>query len=1025
VTEPVKNFVCWYQSAVTSVSAVDVHSLSDWLFNAVHHPLRPQRRELRAEGPSRELQWVVEDNVVEALKQDVGPDGYLLIPIFGNAGTGKTHLVKWVHTQCADQADWHQIYMKKNHTSLRNVIENLIDGLKGPIKAQTLEKLESAPAQNQSPAALGNLLIDRIAHEVGFGGSRDSEIPDKERGLIEMVRRDLPSYLQDKDVKPLLTGEDGVIPRLVHLSSGNRQPDDDYDPDEEREFRLDDLALIKASEKVQHPSTKNTIRKWLGPGQYRQTAVALVNEVLPSAIRQIFIASVNLSELLEDLRMELHKQGKELVIFIEDLTVFRGVEEELLDALTVPATPDADEPMCKLRAIFAVTEGYLDARRGFKARCRDAFSLDAQPGSEGLGEEDVTSLVGRYLNVTRMETEETGRRTRRPVRTPENACGGCKERGGPGQEVCHAVFGKSEEGYGLYPFNRTSLNHLVNHRLNDGAFDPRETVRGLCDFLNEGIAQIPSAEFPSDMIPELLGDGAEPLPIEVRTTIGRLWPPEHERVEALVRYWSRNAPLIDDGKLGLSDPGVLTAFGIDPEDIRVIEPEPPGPDKPDPTPEKEEQWHDRLGSPHKELATKLDQWAAGTDLTAGQTMALRDLIRRAITDNLQYGPTPLNHKSPELQNRFHLEHDIGVNGSVTQMPTNPVITIEADTDTAMAIQGLIRLRFLPDDRSFAAHAAQILAANKLEEWTDRVSAHLYESAPPEVEEPIQALVMAALLNGNCENCETPSDYAQAIFHGDLEPGKVEGRTKKWAGLVPKLAKESTTERTRLDTIRQMLGETQGSGARFVNVVDASRLVPVVRSFIAEPELESAHPKIQQLARQFKEAVEAEWKDLRKGENAIDLLHHDDPLKIQVEKIIDALEAAAAAGLIEGGDISILEDVREFNETLDDDTHPHHAIFGLAALDDADLTLLDKAQWAASPKATDVRTISELAGRIDEQFKSINRTLGDGDGDGVGDGGGDGVGDGGGDGKPPAISGVVVSVMKELTALEQSLEKLRP
>ena len=128
MTDPVKNFVCWHQSAVTSVSAVDVHSLSDWLFNAVHHPLRPQRRELLQAGGSRGHQWVTEENVVEALEQEVGPDGYLLIPIFGNAGTGKTHLVKWVHTQCADQANWYQLYMKKNHTSLRNVIENLIDG---------------------------------------------------------------------------------------------------------------------------------------------------------------------------------------------------------------------------------------------------------------------------------------------------------------------------------------------------------------------------------------------------------------------------------------------------------------------------------------------------------------------------------------------------------------------------------------------------------------------------------------------------------------------------------------------------------------------------------------------------------------------------------------------------------------------------------------------------------------------------------------------------------------------------------
>ncbi len=1014
MTEPVKNFVCWHQSAVTSVSAVDVHSLSDWLFNAVHHPLRPQRRKLRSGGGSSGLQWVTEENVVEALKQDVGPDGYLLIPIFGNAGTGKTHLVKWVHTQCTNHANWYQLYMKKNRTSLRDVIVTLAGGLKGPIKAQTLEKLEAAPAQHQNDEALGGLLIDRIAQEVEFGDSRDSEITNQgEKELRQSVRRDLPALLRDRDIRPLLTGEGGVIPKLVYLSSGNRQPDDDYDPHEAREFRLEDLALRAASE-AKDPRTRNTIKRWLGPGKYQSTAVALVNEVIESAIRQVFIASVNLSELFENLRRELHKQGKELVIYIEDLTVFKGVSEELLDALTNPPTPNDDEPMCKLRVIFAVTEGYLDARQTFKRRCKDAFSLDAQPDSEGLTMEDVFSLVGRYLNVTRVETEETGKRTR-PVKTPENACGGCKNRGGPGREVCHASFGNSKEGYGLYPFNRTSLNHLVTHRLNDGTFDPSKTVQGLCDFLNEGFEQIPSAEFPSDRIPELLGDGADALDVLVRATMERRWPSEHERVEALVRYWSREAPQIDDGeRLGLSDPGVLTAFGIDPEDIRVIEPEPGNPPTGEtpPTPEKEAQWHDGLAPTHKELATKLDQWAAGTRLNATQTRSLRELVRKAITENLELGPTPLNHKSSELEKRFHNENHIGVTGSVTKMPADPVITIEADTDTAMAVQGLMRLRFLPDDRFDGADTTRSRAATKLEEWTDRVSAHLCESAPPEVEEPIQALVMAAVLNGNCEDCKTPADYAQAIFHGDLDTGKVEGRTRKWADLVPKVVKEPRTERTRLDTIRQMLGETRGASAD-VMVVDASRLVPVVGSFIAESELESTHPKIQQLVRQFEQAVEAEWKDLRKAESAVDLLHPADPLKLQIEKVIDTLETAAAGGYIEGGDISILEHVGKFNKNLADDTHPHRVISELAALDDADLTLLDKARWAASPRAVDVRGISALAIRIDQQFESIDNALKKTEADGDGDG------------NTPAIQTVVVSVMKALTALEQSLDKIRP
>ena len=95
----------------------------------------------------------------------------------------------------------------------------------------------------------------------------------------------------------------------------------------------------------------------------------------------------------------------------------------------------------------------------------------------------------------------------------------------------------------------------------------------------------------------------------------------------------------------------------------------------------------------------------------------------------------------------------------------------------------------------------------------------------------------------------------------------------------------------------------------------------------------------------------------------------------------------------------------------DDTHPHRVISELAALDDADLTLLDKARWAASPRAVDVRGISKLAIRIDQQFESIDNALKKTEADGDRDGG------------TPDISKVVVSVMKALTDLENSLEKL--
>src|SRR5690606_29071405 len=95
-------------------------------------------------------------------------------------------------------------------------------------------------------------------------------------------------------------------------------------------------------------------------GELKSTAVGLINDALPAAVKRVFVSGkVDLIEVFREVRRSLLTEGKELVLFIEDLTVLHGVERELLDAIVEPAkSPDGN--LCPLRVLFAVTEGHFD-----------------------------------------------------------------------------------------------------------------------------------------------------------------------------------------------------------------------------------------------------------------------------------------------------------------------------------------------------------------------------------------------------------------------------------------------------------------------------------------------------------------------------------------------------------------------------------------------------------------------------------------------------------------------------------------
>jgi hypothetical protein len=893
-----RNFICWTDEAVLATTPRDAASLGDGHFQAIHHPFRLRRRRIdeRAGG-----HWVSEHDVVQALRGALRPDGYLLMPIVGGSGTGKSHLVRWVKDQTQSTPEWETRYLPKNRTGIRRAIEIIIRDLAGPRIDEAREALEGAPAHSEADDVLAERLLDELAllvshlDDLPAGGPASTD--PKQQQLRRKLERQLPDVLRDPVVRRKLVEPGAVVTRLVGLAVRGRQEGDGLD-DDATHFLSTDLPLTFEEIGDASRGARALLGQLATIPDLLEAAVSLINEALPLAEKRVSVSgTIDLVEVLRDVRRELLSQGKELVLFIEELTVLHGVEREFLDAIVEPARSDEGD-MCNLRVIFAVTEGHFDDLDTVRTRCEDAYWLDTPYGEDGVDHDEALSFLGRYLNSTRLEPKEVEQswQQRHNDHWLANACTPC-----PHRVVCHDTFGTSTEGYGLYPLNPAAAGRFVE-ALSRERFDPRDVVRELINrFLLQGGADMRQSAFPSDVALSKFDRETDPLPPLLAAELRNLRPTDHERVANTLRYWS------DEQSPTIIREATLTAFGID--DLGTELPalgQLGGPTRPVPQPSKPgarqgepetASVESHLRAPWRSHFAELSQWAGGNhNLSAKANNDLRNLVHKTLLENLEVGATPL-HLGPDFSStRFRAEPHIGIAGTVTQQNLDAaIIVIEQDETNAAALQGLILSAHLDAfDFPQAANFRRRLA-DSIEVWTSRVVAALTVAPSPAVISAVEGLLVAATVLGDAAGARAPADYLDAMFRANSNRvADTSGRGARWTALV---AQASALAPRLRSSVAVEFGESRGTGIRGgIRAIQADCLLPLVEAFTAQWRLDSDDASIAPLMRAVAPAVDEEWTLLgSRASGAAPHVDRDRSWQDQMDKTLTVLRTAHNAG----------------------------------------------------------------------------------------------------------------------------------
>ena len=124
-----RGYLCWDPAVANGAVNTEAVVASPAVFLATHTPLRIRKAQIRGRSLAL-MEGTSDENAVLSDFLGRKPDtGTLLMPVVGDTGTGKSHLVRWIRNNIPPSDKYCVIYLEKSRTSLKAVVNTLMGGI--------------------------------------------------------------------------------------------------------------------------------------------------------------------------------------------------------------------------------------------------------------------------------------------------------------------------------------------------------------------------------------------------------------------------------------------------------------------------------------------------------------------------------------------------------------------------------------------------------------------------------------------------------------------------------------------------------------------------------------------------------------------------------------------------------------------------------------------------------------------------------------------------------------------------------
>ena len=645
---------------------------------------------LATHSPIKNIKDAKADRLVseeEAFQNLFTREGEIRGVVRGASGTGKSHLIRWINLRAEYAAknkelklDQFKIVMVQRETgSLKAALKQIVDQL-GDEFGQYVEAIKSSVNRFSDQAARQEL-IQELALEI------NARWEQRHKKSLPKNLKPLGTALLSPDYMQWLGRDEGVVSRIISRLTETSTPEDRED-----NILFDVNEIVPPETSIIPSRTSEEVYSFIEDMRYEEEfpgeVVEVLNNVLKDAMRELTgIKGAELNDIFTSIRRKLYEQGKQLAVFIEDVTAASGgLDLDLFQAFE----PNKGEGLCRMIALLGMTNvGWAVLPENEQDRVDFEFDIGESASHWANDQSEVAKFAARYLNAIRLDDTKIDKLagTRFTSDVNYSKCDDC-----PYKESCHRTFGyvqlESDIKIGLFPLSKISPQKLLNS-LNQERH--RLSPRGLLDLVLHVTLWQSYDNFIQNTFPEAMNFGVIRPALRYWTEFetqylgGAAWNKLHkERIRFLAEFWINSNSANETATLleAYRNPFSLPDFSEKPEedgDLDVGEDEPIL--QPTPQPSK-------VDRELNDLLTKIDEWNRGEPLSSDADF--RDMISKLISKTMRwqdYRGVPVKFAIETTRGR----NPIRIKGQRSRPPAQLYfIDLSRDDQTRDLLEALVR-----------------------------------------------------------------------------------------------------------------------------------------------------------------------------------------------------------------------------------------------------------------------------------------------------------------------------------------------
>lgn len=355
--------------------------------------------------PPTDIKKTTEEDVFE--KYVNNPNNiHQFIVVYGEAGTGKSHLIRWFKEKFEKTKSSNEVvlFLNRSDNSLKGTIKQLL----GKPEVSNLENKELYDRLTSASASIEpQKLKDMIYYNFIVEVNSDLESANNERSkdLKQTTKMNLPAFLNNDCIRKHMLRESGPVERI--FSKVAEQAIVDIDVEAKfypEDFMISSNILTELQNSGADRRAIKLAKKLVAEDsrvKYSNNLSNYLNEFIDTVIQTCAgIEPADFKMLFKNIREQLYKEGKELTVFIEDITSATGVNKALLDALSTEHKTVQDENICRISSIIGCTSGYIqsDIRSHLSQRVTKYVYIPT-----GALNDKSCEFVAKYINTLSLE----------------------------------------------------------------------------------------------------------------------------------------------------------------------------------------------------------------------------------------------------------------------------------------------------------------------------------------------------------------------------------------------------------------------------------------------------------------------------------------------------------------------------------------------------------------------------------------------------------------------------------------------